>query len=108
MDDDTVYYAHEKLDGGRFVTVAYMSLARTDGHIPFVAYGVAYCSAQDQFSRKRGRLIAHGRMLKVPGYRSLPADLPTDRVGRSRALRRLVMEAVLTHLPARWLKDWVA
>jgi hypothetical protein len=58
MQERTIRYIHPKVGDGR-ATIAYEEMENHD-----VIVTVAYCSPKDQFTRKIGRAIASGRLVK--------------------------------------------
>lgn len=58
MADIDRFYIHPFIEGGGRATIA-VEVIRETG---MVMYGVAWCSPKDQFSKKKGRLIADGRL----------------------------------------------
>lgn len=61
IDTETVYYQHFRLGRGHCTFAAQY----TENSFPAVRVAVAFCSPKDQFSRKRGRAIATGRLNKL-------------------------------------------
>ena len=72
-------YMHIPLGSG-FVTVA-IGVDLGDGTRKL---GLAFCSPNDQFSRKRGRLIAEGRMASANSLLLPPGDQPLKARARER------------------------
>ena len=64
MKTETIYYEHIPLGGGR-ATVAIRLVDESTVNV-----GLALCSPKDQFSRRRGRIIAGGRLNKGKLYLS--------------------------------------
>lgn len=91
-------FAHFRLDfQGGCATLC----ARRDAHGYRVA--VAFCSPRDQFSRRRGRTIAAGRLDAGEVAFAFPADGPDDLGGQlRRAFAGYLCEA---HDLPRWVQD---
>ncbi len=85
-------FMHFELNGGR-VTAA----IQVENQIAEV--GLAFCSPQDQFARKRGRLIAEGRLNAGKAFCYVPVN-PGDRA------KEKVMAWLREYLPTSQSAPW--
>jgi|15BtaG_2_1085339.scaffolds.fasta_scaffold09410_5 hypothetical protein len=70
MNERTCYFYHRPNNSKFGVTVAYKRNLVENA----VIFGAAFCRKGDQFSKKRGRTIATGRLSTVPSAIALPND----------------------------------
>ena len=69
MTDNICYFYHRP-DYSKFaVTVAYRRNLAENA----VEFGAAFCRKSDQFNKKRGRMIAEGRLAATPAAVALPS-----------------------------------
>jgi hypothetical protein len=68
MNENICYFYHRPAYSKFGVTVAYRRNVIENA----VTFGAAFCRKGDQFSKKRGRLIAEGRLDNIPAAIALP------------------------------------
>ena len=76
------FYIYPYIEGGGRASIA----VEVDKETSIVMYGVAWCSPKDQFNRKKGRMIAEGRLMSGKGSAFL---------SNARTRRELVAEVMV-------------
>lgn len=91
MSEETpVRFIHPQVGEGR-ATIAFREA--DEAGVTEITYTVAYCSPKDQFARKKGRLIAEGRLKKEVGTRNIRLVHGKDKRPGYKEVNSVVMDA---------------